>query len=183
MVEDNFKENCPPTGFVEELPLKRKLSGILTPSTDIPCDPAGLMVEVEDVEAEAEAELFQHRPTAVSRALFAGEEEDQTRHYCVPVLPDEVDFTVPLSANAFARNLHIQSTPMQTGNRPLIPICEDVTFHLPSRKIQPTVPEEVKQIPASAPAATSRRGLSPIDEVCVFRDFLKLLIRYVQKRC
>ena len=103
------------------------------------------MVEVEDVEAESEADLFQHRQTA-------GEEEDQTRPCGVPVLPDDMP---------------IQSTSLQAGNEPSIPVCEDATLRLPREEIQPAVPEETEPLPASASVATSRLGLSAFEEVCI----------------
>lgn len=155
---DNFKENVPPTTYVQET-VKRQLSGILVPSVDIPCDPAGL------VEDEAADEEVAAAPSTVSRALFTGDDEEQTRHYCIP-LTDDIDFTVP-SAMAFANNLRIQSTPLMTRHQPLTqPTCGDeATFNLPRGRALQQVSDNVPVPSAPAAASKTLRGLSPIDEI------------------
>ena len=174
-VEDNFKENVPPASHVQEPVVKRQLSGILVPSVDIPCDPAGLVEE--DMNTEEEEEQQQQRAVAqpshanvsgVSRALFMGDEEEQTRHYCVP-LNDEVDFTVP-SAMAFANNLRIQSTPLFNSRhgQPLASLAaaDEATFNLPRGRMLQVKTEPAPAVSVTAPPSSSRtlRGLSPIDE-------------------
>ena len=192
--QDDFKENVPPKTEnsdenAQQTEGKRRLSGILTPSTDIPFDPAGAPEESETAAAAATV-------PPVSRALFSSstplegpeidETEQMTRHYCAPLLPagfEEVDFTVP-SAMAFARNLHIQSTPMHPG-RPssILTMSEEATFNLPRGKsLLPvtqatTVVQHQEDAAASLqmdllpsqkscpPPTTTRRGLSPIDEM------------------
>ena len=172
-VEDNFKENVPPASHVQEPVVKRQLSGILVPSIDVLCDPAGLVEE--DMNTEEVEQGVHVRPSlapSVSRALFAGEDEEQTRHYCAPLNDvDYVDFTVP-SAVAFANNLRIQSTPLLTSRhqQPLTSIAaaDEATFNLPrGRMLQMnTDPFPVVTASAAPPAASSRtlQGLSPIDE-------------------
>lgn len=166
--EDNFKENVPPASHVQEPVVKRQLSGILVPSVDIPCDPAGLVEEdmMEEEEEPRAAAQPPHASSGVSRALFAGDEDEQTRHYCVQ-LNDDVDFTVP-SAMAFANNLRIQSTPLLTSRQqqPLAAV-EEATFNLPrGRALQASAESTGDAVSVAAPAASSRtlRGLSPIDE-------------------
>ena len=144
-------------GKLESKTMLRSGAPNSTSSTDILFGPADLLVQVE---AKEEADQFQHRQIAVK-------EEDQASPNCSPLLPDEVDVTVPLLVNALVRNLHIQSTPMPTKNRPSIPVSEDATPNFPSSKIQPIVPEGVEQLSASALAAISKRGLCPTGEVCV----------------
>lgn len=164
-VQDDFKENVPPSTHVQEI-AKRQLSGILVPSIDIPCDPVGLVEDDMNTEEEEQGVIAPIAHPNVSRALFASEEEEeeeQTRYYCVP-LNEDVDFTVP-SAMAFANNLRIQSTPLlhTRHQQPLASaVTDEATFNLPrDRALQVT-----NSVPISATAASSKtlRGLSPIDE-------------------
>lgn len=184
--QDNFKENVPPCDHAQQgdgQPVKRRLSGVLTPATDIPFDPAARVGEEEindddepqEEPAGAGAILASHQP--ISRALFTDDQDDQTRHYCSPLNVEEVDFTVP-SAMAFARNLHIQSTPMHPSSQMgrAVPSSEDATFNLPRGKtLVPSCPESstpaaVQQTSSAesagkTTAGNTRRGLSPIDEM------------------
>lgn len=163
-VQDDFKENVPPSAHVQEI-VKRQLSGILVPSVDIPCDPVGLVEDDMNMDEEDQEAMAPAAHVNVSRALFAGDEEEQTRHYCIP-LNDDVDFTVP-SAMAFANNLRIQSTPLMHSRhqQPLtLAMTDEATFNLPrGRVLQVT---DSAPIPAATVAASSKtlRGLSPIDE-------------------
>ena len=80
--EDDFKENDPPADHQpsEQPPtVKRQLSGILQPSIGIPFDPEG------ERGGEEEDDGRPAPSTHISRALFI-EEDDQTRHYAIPVV-------------------------------------------------------------------------------------------------
>ena len=75
---DNFKENVPPTTYVQAK-VKRQLSGILTTSVNIEFDPKAL---IDNQEPETVGE---HTHEPISRALFA-DNEDETRHYGIPLV-------------------------------------------------------------------------------------------------
>lgn len=158
-IEEDCKENVPPKGFVQE-PSQRRLSGVLVPSVDVPCDPLGLVadeieeapvasvLDVPGARRQLNLEADEKREQVPPRALF-NDEDDMTRCYFAPVAPVE-DFTVP-SAFAFARNLHVQSTPLVSRSQ--LPPLEDPTFSLPAKKALPS--QEKEKV---------ARGLSPIDE-------------------
>ena len=99
----------------------------------------------------------------VSRALFTGDDDEQTRHYCAPLSDD---FTMP-SAMAFVDNLRIKSTPLMSRQQPLAS-AEEATFNLPrgrTLQVSENVPVPAVPAPPFATASKTLRGLSPIDEI------------------